>query len=67
MTILNSPYDIWKITSKPEWYLENNPPPNESSLFTLLYFKYNLKLEWYLENNLVTEWGFSIYLMIFQK
>ena len=23
MTVLYSPYDIWKITSKPEWYYEN--------------------------------------------
>ena len=71
MTFFYSPYDIWKITLKPEWYLQNNhspewkfsfnlmifeklpqipndtqkitSPPNDSSLFTLLYLKYNLK------------------------
>ena len=66
MTVLNSPYDIWKITSKPEWYLENNLPMNDSSLFTLWYLKYNLKTRKYLENNLPSEWQFSIHLIIFQ-
>ena len=71
MTVLYTPYDIWKNNLKPECYLENNhpsecqfsillmifeklpqnpndtykitSPPNDSSLFNLLYFKYNLK------------------------
>ena len=52
MTVLNSLYDVWKITSKPEWYLENNLPFR----MTVLYspndiWKITSKPEWYLENN----------------
>ena len=67
MKVLYSPYDIWKITSKPEWYLDNNHP----SELTVLYSPYDIwkissKPEWYLENNLPSEWLFTIHLTIFQ-
>ena len=68
MTLLYSPYDIWKITSKPEWYLENN----HQSEWQFSYSPYDIwKLtsepENYLENNHPSEWLFSILLMIFEK
>jgi len=40
MAVLYSPYDIWKITTKPKWYLENNH---------------------------LSEWEFSIHLIILEK
>ena len=67
MTVLYSPYDIWKITSKPKWYLENNLLPNDSSLFTLLYSKYNLKPEWYLQNNHTHPNDISLFTLRYMK
>ena len=65
--ILYSPYNIWKITSKPEWYLENNLPTEWGFSIYLKKFQNNQKPEWYLENNHPSEWQFSIHLMIFEK
>jgi len=44
MAFLYSPYDIWKITSKPEWYLENNlSPERQFSIYAMIFEKYPQK------------------------
>ena len=68
MTFLCSPYYIWKTTSEPEWYLENNHPSEWQILYSSYYIcKITSKPECYLENNHPSEWQFSIYLLIFEK
>ena len=68
MTVLYSPNHIWKITSKTEWYLENNQPSEcKFSNHLNIWKKLTSKPELYLENNNPTEWEFLIHLMIFQK
>ena len=64
MTFLYSYYEIWKITSNPEGYLENNHLPEWQYSIHLVIFE--KKPEWYLENNLPSEWQFPIHLTIFQ-
>ena len=67
MTLLDSPYDIWKITSKPEWNLENKQISEwQFSIHLMIFEKYS-KPEGLLENNHPTECEFSIHLMIFKK
>jgi len=67
MKVLYSPYEIWKIISKPEWYLENNLTTEWVISIHLMIFKNNHKPEWYLENYHPPEWQFSIHLIIFDK
>jgi len=68
MTFLYSPYDIWKITSKPEWYLENNLPSKwQFSIHLTILQNITSKPEWYLENYHPSEWHLSIHLMKFEK
>ena len=67
MTFIYSPYDIWKITSKPEWFLENNLTTEWGFFFHLKIFKKTSKPEWYLENYHPSEWHFSIHLTIFEN
>jgi hypothetical protein len=63
MTVLYSPYYIWNITSKPEWYLENI----HHSEWYFSIREITLKPKWYLENNHLTECEFFIHLMIFEN
>ena len=68
MTVLYSPYDIWKLTSKPEWHIENNTPVRMTVLYSPYYiWKITSKPEWYLENNYQSEWHFSVLLIVFLK
>ena len=68
MTVLYSPYDIWKLTSKPEWHLENNHPSEwQFSIHLIIFEKVISKHEWYLENDHPSKWVFSIHRMVFQN
>ena len=68
MTVLCLPYDIWKITSKPECYLQNNHPSEwQFSIHLTIFEKITSKPECYSENNHPSECQFSIHLMIFEK
>ena len=59
MTVLNSPYNIWKLTSKHEWHLENNLPSKwQFSIHLIIFEQKTSKPEWYLEDNHPSDWQF---------
>ena len=67
MKVPYSPYYISNITSKPEWYLENNQLSERHFSINLMIFeKITSNSEWYLENIHPSECQFSIHLMIFE-